>query len=43
VGALTYSMHCPELAAPFIGTWYLLGMLATAAAGAMLGRRVVDW
>jgi hypothetical protein len=27
VGALVYSLHCPELAAPFISTGYLLGML----------------
>ncbi len=43
VGALVYSLHCPELAAPFIGSWYLLGMLIPAAAGAWLGPRLLRW
>ena len=43
VGALVYSLHCPEMAAPFIGSWYLLGMLIPAAAGAWLGPRVLRW
>lgn len=43
VGALVYCLHCPEMTAPFIGTWYLLGMLIPAAAGALLGRRVLRW
>ena len=37
IGALVYTLHCPELAAPFIGTWYLLGMLIPTAIGALLG------
>ncbi|MGA7181601.1 MAG: DUF1109 domain-containing protein [Thiobacillaceae bacterium] len=43
VGALVYCLHCPELEAPFIGTWYLLGMLIPAATGALLGRYVLRW
>jgi hypothetical protein len=43
VGALVYSLHCPELAAPFLGFWYLLGMLIPTAAGALLGPRVLRW
>ena len=43
VGALVYCLHCPELDAPFIGTWYLLGMLIPAAAGALLGRPMLRW
>ncbi len=43
VGALVYSLHCPELAAPFIGTWYVLGMLIPAAVGALLGPRLLRW
>jgi hypothetical protein len=43
MGALTYSLHCPELAAPFIGVWYLLGMLIPTAIGASLGRRLLRW
>lgn len=43
VGALVYCLHCPEMGAPFIGTWYLLGILIPAAAGAFLGRYVLRW
>jgi hypothetical protein len=42
-GALAYSLHCPELTAPFIGVWYLLGMLIPAAIGATLGPRLLRW
>jgi hypothetical protein len=42
-GALAYSLHCPELAAPFIGVWYLLGMLIPTAIGATLGPRLMRW
>lgn len=41
--ALIYSLHCPELGAPFLGIWYPLGMLIPAAAGALLGRLVLRW
>lgn len=43
IGGLVYCLHCPEMEAPFIGTWYLLGMLIPAATGALLGRRVLRW
>jgi hypothetical protein len=43
IGALVYTLHCPELATPFIGTWYLLGMLIPTAIGALLGPRVLRW
>src|SRR5262249_13857430 len=26
LGAFIYALHCPELTAPFIGTWYVLGI-----------------
>lgn len=42
-GALVYTLHCPELAAPFIVTWYVLGMLIPAALGAGLGPRLLRW
>jgi hypothetical protein len=42
-GALAYSLHCPELAAPFIGVWYLLGMLIPTAIGASVGPRLMGW
>ena len=41
--ALVYALHCPELAAPFIGTWYVLGMLIPTLAGALLGERLFRW
>ena len=43
VGALVYSVHCPETEAPFIGFWYLAGMLIPAALGALLGPRLLRW
>lgn len=43
VGASVYCLHCPEMAPPFLGTWYLLGMALPAAAGAMLGPRLLRW
>lgn len=42
-GAAVYALHCPELAAPFIGTWYVLGMLLPTLLGAALGPRVLHW
>ncbi len=41
--ALIYSLHCPELAAPFLGIWYPLGMLMPAAVGAIAGPRLLRW
>jgi len=43
VGALVYSLHCPELAAPFLGIWYVLGMLMPTALGALLGPLLLRW
>jgi hypothetical protein len=43
VSAVAYALHCPELAAPFIGLWYLLGMLIPAALGALIGQRLLRW
>jgi len=43
VGTLMYSMHCPEMDAPFIGFWYLLGMLIPTTLGALLGPRLLRW
>ena len=42
-GAAVYTLHCPELAAPFLGVWYVLGMLIPAALGALIGPRVLRW
>jgi len=38
-----YALHCPELAAPFIGLWYLLGVLIPAGIGALIGPRLLRW
>lgn len=42
-GALIYALHCPELEAPFLGAWYLLGMLIPATAGLLIGPRLLRW
>jgi hypothetical protein len=43
VGAAAYCLHCPEMAPPFLGTWYLLGMALPAAAGAAAGPWLLRW
>jgi hypothetical protein len=43
IGALLYTLHCPELGAPFLAIWYLLGMLIPTAIGAWLGPRLLRW
>ena len=43
IGALVYTLHCPELATPFIANWYLLGMSIPTAIGAWLGPRLLRW
>lgn len=43
VGAAVYAIHCTEMAAPFLGIWYVLGMLIPAAAGALVGPILLRW
>jgi len=43
IGALVYSLHCPESGAPFVAFWYLLGMLIPTVVGAVLGPRLLRW
>jgi hypothetical protein len=43
VGALVYSLHCPELEPPFVAIWYVLGILIPTAAGACAGPRALRW
>jgi hypothetical protein len=43
VSAAAYALHCPELGAPFIAVWYVIGMFIPALAGALLGPRVLRW
>jgi hypothetical protein len=42
-GAAVYALHCTEMQAPFLGTWYVLGMSIPTAAGALIGPRVLRW
>jgi hypothetical protein len=42
-GAFVYAFHCPELVAPFLGTWYVLGMVIPTVLGALIGPRVLRW
>lgn len=42
-GALIYALHCPEMEAPFLAVWYLLGMLIPTVAGALIGLRLLRW
>ncbi|MDQ2878558.1 MAG: DUF1109 domain-containing protein [Pseudomonadota bacterium] len=41
--ATVYCLHCPEVSAIFVLTWYSLGILLAAAAGALLGPRLMRW
>ncbi|HVL58934.1 MAG TPA: DUF1109 domain-containing protein [Burkholderiaceae bacterium] len=43
IGATVYALHCPELAAPFLAVWYVLGIALTTAVGALLGPRLLRW
>jgi hypothetical protein len=43
VGAVVYTLHCPEMAAPFIATWYALGIAVPVVAGALLGPVLLRW
>lgn len=40
---LIYSFHCPEIEAPFIGFWYLIGILIPTVLGALIGPRALRW
>lgn len=41
--AAIYCLHCPEASAMFVLTWYSLGIIAAAGAGALLGPRLMRW
>lgn len=43
IGAIVYSLHCQEMDAPFLATWYLLGVLIPAIIGTLLGPRLLRW
>lgn len=42
-GAAVYALHCPELAAPFLAVWYVIGMAVPVLVGALVGARVLRW
>jgi len=42
-GAAVYALHCPELGAPFMAVWYVLGMAIPVACGALVGPRLLRW
>jgi hypothetical protein len=41
--ATLYCLHCPEVSAIFVLTWYTLGIATTAMLGAVLGPRLLKW
>ena len=43
VSATIYSFHCTEMAASFLGVWYVLGISIPAALGAAIGPSVLKW
>lgn len=43
VAATVYCLHCPEHTVTFVSLWYSLGVLGTAALGALLGRWALRW
>lgn len=43
LGAMGYSLVCPEVSATFVAVWYSLGILLTGVLGAVLGPRLLRW
>ena len=41
--ATLYCLHCPEVSAIFVLTWYTLGIIVAAGIGALIGPRVLRW
>jgi hypothetical protein len=41
--ATIYCLHCPEVSAIFVLTWYTLGILLAAGLGAVVGPRLMRW
>lgn len=41
--ATVYCVHCPEVSAIFVLTWYSLGILLAASLGALIGPRLMRW
>lgn len=43
VGTLVYALHCPEVEAPFLAVWYVLGLALPTAVGALIGPKLLHW
>ncbi|HRE61446.1 MAG TPA: DUF1109 domain-containing protein [Micropepsaceae bacterium] len=43
LSAFIYALHCGEAAIMFIATWYVGGIVAVGALGALIGPRVLRW
>lgn len=43
LAVLAYALHCPEMAAPFVAVWCVVGMAIPTALGALLGPRLLRW
>lgn len=41
--ATVYCLHCPEVSAIFVLTWYSFGILLATLLGALLGPRLLRW
>ena len=41
--ATLYCLHCPEVSAIFVLTWYTLGIALATGAGALIGPRFLRW
>lgn len=41
--ATIYCLHCPEVSAIFVFTWYSLGILLAVGIGALIGPRILRW
>lgn len=41
--ATLYGLHCPEMSAIFVLSWFSLGIAMAAGLGALLGRRLLRW
>jgi len=42
-GVLVYSLYCVEMAPPFWGVWYVLGVALPTGAGALCGPWLLRW
>jgi hypothetical protein len=43
IGALGYSLACPEMSLAFVAVWYTAGILLSGLLGAVLGPRLLRW